>query len=154
MKLTEFLSEDCVLPLLKAQDKRAALAELASPLAGKLPGHSPEKLLQVLLEREKLGSTGIGESVAIPHGKLPGIDSLVAVFGRAPAGLAFEALDGRPAKLFIALFAPESSPGVHLKALARIGRLFKNPAFREALLAAPADAAILHKLLVDEDAKA
>lgn len=154
MKLTEFLSEDCVLPLLRATDKRGALAELAAPLAGKLPGHPPDKLLQVLLERERLGSTGIGDSVAIPHGKLPGIDRLVATFGRAPDGLAFEALDGRPAKLFVALFAPESSPGVHLKALARIGRLFKNPAFREALLTAPADAAALHRLLVDEDARA
>jgi PTS system nitrogen regulatory IIA component len=88
------------------------------------------------MDREGLGSTGIGEGVAIPHGKIPGIDRLVAVFGRSPAGVQFASLDGKPARLFFLILAPENSAGMHLKALARISRLLKDPRFRERLLAA------------------
>ncbi len=152
MKIAEFLPKDAVVADLAATDKRGVLAELCGPLAGKTPGVDAKKLLDVLLEREKLGSTGIGEGVAIPHGKLAGLPALVACFGRSTRGVDFEAIDGKPTHLFFALFAPENSAGIHLKALARISRLFKNAAFRQAILAAP-DAAAIHELIAGEDAK-
>ena len=95
---------------------------------------------------------GIGEGVAIPHGKLPGLGNLVAAFGVSRQGVDFEAIDGKPTHLFFALVAPENSAGVHLKALARISRLFKNPRFRAAILEAPTVEAI-HALIVQEDAR-
>jgi len=111
-----------------------------------------QKLLDTLLEREKLGSTGIGEGVAIPHGKVPGLPGLIASFGRSVQGIDFRAIDGRPTHLFFALFAPENSAGAHLKALARISRIFKNPAFRESILRAPS-AEEIYRLIEAEDAK-
>jgi PTS system nitrogen regulatory IIA component len=127
------------------------LSELCRPLAQaqKVDG---QKLLETLLEREKLGSTGIGEGVAIPHGKVASLPALAASFGRSTAGVDFRAIDGRPTNLFFALFAPENSAGVHLKALARISRIFKNPAFREAILKA-ADAVEIYRLIEVEDGK-
>jgi nitrogen PTS system EIIA component len=152
MKITEFFGPDCVVADLKSADKRAVLSELAAPLSPKLPGVAGDKLLFVLLEREKLGSTGIGEGVAIPHGKLPGIPALVASFGRSVKGVDFEAIDGKPTHLFFALFAPENSAGIHLKALARISRLFKNPGLRQAILGA-SDGPAIYRLIAEEDAK-
>jgi PTS system nitrogen regulatory IIA component len=130
---------------------QAVLSELCRPLAQaqKVDG---QKLLETLLEREKLGSTGIGEGVAIPHGKVPGLPGLIAGFGRAPGGVDFRAIDGKPTFLFFTLFAPENSAGAHLKALARISRIFKNPTFREAILTAP-DADQIFRLIEAEDAK-
>ena len=111
-----------------------------------------QKLVDTLLDREKLGSTGIGEGVAIPHGKVPGLPGLVASFGRSVPGVDFRAIDGRPTHLFFTLFAPENSAGAHLKALARISRIFKNAAFRDAIMKA-ADAAEVYRLIEAEDAK-
>jgi nitrogen PTS system EIIA component len=108
--------------------------------------------VEVLREREKLGSTGIGEGVAIPHGKHAGLTQLLAAFGVSREGVDFEAIDGKPTHLFFALVAPENSAGVHLKALARISRLFKNPRFRAAILEA-GSAADIHALIVQEDAR-
>src|SRR5437868_15328280 len=130
MKIAEFLREDLILPDLQATDKAGVLRELCAPLA-RAHGFEAGRLTEVLLEREKLGSTGIGEGVAIPHGKLPGVPGLLAAFGRSTKGVEFAAIDGRPAQLFFVLFAPENSAGVHLKALARISRLFKSAAFRK-----------------------
>ena len=110
------------------------------------------RLLDTLLEREKLGSTGIGEGVAIPHGKVPGLPGLMASFGRVPAGIDFRAIDGRPTQLFFTLFAPENSAGAHLKALARISRIFKNPGFRATILEAR-DGPEIYRLIETEDAK-
>ncbi|HXN54964.1 MAG TPA: PTS sugar transporter subunit IIA, partial [Myxococcales bacterium] len=110
------------------------------------------RLLEVLLEREKLGSTGIGEGVAIPHGKLAGVPSVIAAFGRSRAGIDFAAVDGKPARLFFLLFAPENSAGIHLKALARISRLLRSPTFRQAILDAP-DRLAIHRLIVQEDSQ-
>jgi PTS system nitrogen regulatory IIA component len=151
MKIVEFLRPDAVIANLSGPNGQAALAELCRPLATihRLDAH---RLLETLLEREKLGSTGIGDGVAIPHGKVPGLPGLVASFGRAPAGLDFHAIDGRPTHLFFALFAPENSAGAHLKALARISRIFKNPSFREAILKAE-DAAGIYRLIEAEDGK-
>ena len=125
------------------------LAELCRPVA-QLHGLEAGRLVQVLLDREKLGSTGVGEGVAIPHGKLPGLPTLVATFGRSREGVDYRSADGKPARLFFALFAPENSAGAHLKALSRVSRIFRLPAFREAILAAPT-AAEIHRLIVAED---
>jgi PTS system nitrogen regulatory IIA component len=151
MKIVEFLRPESVVASLSGQTGQAVLAELCRPLAsgGKADG---QRLLETLLEREKLGSTGIGEGVAIPHGKVPGLPGLMASFGRSPGGVDFRAIDGKPTHLFFALFAPENSAGAHLKALARISRIFKNPSFREAILRA-GDAGEVFRLIESEDAK-
>ncbi|WP_242343069.1 PTS sugar transporter subunit IIA [Anaeromyxobacter terrae] len=151
MKIVEFLRPDAVIANLSGQTGQATLAELCRPLAAayKVDG---QRLLETLLEREKLGSTGIGEGVAIPHGKVPGLPGLIAAFGRSTAGIDFRAIDGRPTHLFFTLFAPENSAGAHLKALARISRIFKNATFREALLRA-GSADEIFRLIEAEDAK-
>ena len=152
MKIAEFLREDQTLAELRATDKPAALAELSAALARAHPELSASRLTEVLLEREKLGSTGVGEGVAIPHGKLPGVPGLLAAFGRSSKGIEFDAIDKRPAQLFFVLFAPENSAGIHLKALARISRLFKSGSFRRAILEAQS-AHDIYRLIADEDAK-
>jgi len=151
MKIAEFLREDLILPELQATDKAGVLRELCEPLA-RAHGLDAGKLTDVLLEREKLGSTGVGEGVAIPHGKLPGLPGLLAAFGRSKKGVDFAAIDGKPTYLFFVLFAPENSAGIHLKALARISRLFKSPPFRESIQRA-AGAADVYRLVSTEDAK-
>jgi nitrogen PTS system EIIA component len=149
MKIVEFLRPECVIDSLTGQTGQAVLAELCRPLA-QTQRADGQRLLETLLEREKLGSTGIGEGVAIPHGKVPGLPALMASFGRAPAGVDFRAIDGKPTYLFFALFAPENSAGAHLKALARISRIFKNAAFRDAILKAPSAADIFHLIEVED----
>ena len=151
MKIVEFLRPDAVLASLSGQTAPSVLAELCRPLAA---AHhvDGQRLLDTLLEREKLGSTGIGEGVAIPHGKIAGLPGLLASFGRHPQGVDFRAIDGKPTFLFFALFAPENSAGAHLKALARISRIFKNPSFRDAILKA-ASADEVYRLIEVEDAK-
>ncbi|HEX7488077.1 MAG TPA: PTS sugar transporter subunit IIA [Anaeromyxobacteraceae bacterium] len=151
MKIVEFLQPAAVVDDISGQNGPAVLAELSRPLAA-VRKVDPQRLLETLLEREKLGSTGIGDGVAIPHGKVPGLPGLMASFGRSRAGIDFKAIDGKPTHLFFTLFAPENSAGAHLKALARISRIFKNPAFRESILKAP-DAAEIYRLIETEDAK-
>jgi len=151
VKIVDFLRPEAVNASLSGRSAAEVLAELSRPVAA-ATGLEAGRLLQTLLDREKLGSTGVGEGVAIPHGKLPGLPSILAAFGRAPEGIDFRAIDGRPARLFFALFAPESSAGAHLKALARVSRIFRSPAFREAILAAP-DAAAIFRLIEAEDAR-
>ena len=153
MKITEFLHPDSVIGSLQASDKPGVMAELCQPLARRVPGVAAERLTEVLLERERLSSTGIGDGVAIPHGKLTGLPALVAAFGVSRQGVDFDAIDGKPTHLFFALLAPENSAGIHLKALARISRLFKNPAFRKAIVEAT-DAQAIYDLIATEDAKA
>ncbi|MFN8644502.1 MAG: PTS sugar transporter subunit IIA [Candidatus Binatia bacterium] len=106
----------------------------------------------MLWERERLGNTAIGDGIAIPHGKLPGLSGVIGAFGRHPGGVDFESLDGSPTHLFFLLVAPEDSVGQHLKALARVSRLLKDRAFRERLLTAP-DRATLFRLIREEDEK-
>jgi len=149
VKIQEFLQPQAVLAELSGRTAAEVLAELCRPVA-QLHGLEAGRLVQVLLDREKLGSTGVGEGVAIPHGKLPGLPALVATFGRSREGVDYRSADGKPARLFFALFAPENSAGAHLKALSRVSRIFRLPAFREAILAAPT-AAEIHRLIVAED---
>jgi PTS system nitrogen regulatory IIA component len=152
MKIAEFLSPLAVNAELTARTKAEALRELSEALARAHPDLRAERLVEVLADREKLGSTGIGEGVAIPHGKLSGLPQLLASFGVSKQGIDFDAIDGKPTHLFFTLVAPENSAGIHLKALARISRLFKSQAFREAILRA-ASAQDIYDLIAQEDAK-
>lgn len=151
MKIVEFLQPAAVVDDLAGTSASAVLGELAQPLA-RARKIDPKRLLDTLLEREKLGSTGIGEGVAIPHGKVQGLPVLMASFGRSRAGVDFRAIDGKPTHLFFTLFAPENSAGAHLKALARISRIFKNPGFRESIMKAK-DGAEIYRLIEAEDSK-
>lgn len=149
MKIQDFLQPQAVVADLAGTTAAEVLAELCRPVA-QAQGLDAARLVQVLLDREKLGSTGVGDGVAIPHGKLPGLPALVAVFGRSRQGVEYRAADGKPARLFFALFAPENSAGAHLKALSRVSRVFRLPAFREAIMAAPT-AEEIHRLILAED---
>ena len=149
MKIQDFLQPQAVVADLTGTTAAEVLAELCRPVA-QAQGLDAARLVQVLLDREKLGSTGVGDGVAIPHGKLPGLPALVAVFGRSRQGVEYRAADGKPARLFFALFAPENSAGAHLKALSRVSRVFRLPAFREAIMAAPT-AEEIRRLILAED---
>ena len=152
MKITDILVRDALVLDLVSTEKQAVLGELASALAAAEPGLDPERLLEVLSEREKLQSTGIGEGVAIPHGKMPGLSRLVASFARSRAGVDFESIDGQPTQLFFLLVVPEHAGGQHLKALARISRFFRDPDFRKALDEAEGVEDVL-RVIQEEDAK-
>ncbi|GAB4552705.1 MAG: PTS sugar transporter subunit IIA [Geothermobacteraceae bacterium] len=136
MKLTELLKPEAINPDLSATGKNQALVELTESLLKVEPGLDRDEVVEVLKERESLGSTGIGDGVAIPHGKLKQLDRLLLSFGRSRQGVDFDSMDGQPAHLFFLLVAPEDSVGVHLKTLARISKLLKNPEVRSSLLAA------------------
>src|SRR5438045_4471734 len=127
MRIAEFLREDLVFPDLAATDKAGVLTELCADLARAYPALSAQKLTETLLEREKLGSTGIGEGVAIPHGKVPGLPGLLAAFGRKRNGVDFAAIDGKPTFLLFLLFAPEHSAGPPLQPFPAPPRRLSHP---------------------------
>ena len=133
MKIMDILVRDAVVLDLASTHKEGVLAEMARALAAAEEGVSADGLLRVLEEREALQSTGIGEGVAIPHGKMPGLHRLIASFARSRVGVDFESIDGQPTQLFFLLVVPEHSGGQHLKALARISRFFRDAAFRTRL---------------------
>ena len=151
MKICEVLHKEAILPDLKARNKKGILEELVAPVAEIADVHQ-EDLVKVLLEREHLGSTGIGNGIAIPHGKLDGLDSIALVFGKKSAGVDFDSIDGKPVSLIFLLVAPAQSAGVHLKALARLSRLLKDKSFRQQLLEG-ADASGIYQTIVTEDEK-
>jgi len=151
MKIMDIIDIDLINADLKARDKREVLGELADMVAKK-EGLDINVLVPVLEEREKLGSTGIGDGIAIPHGKLRGLKKLVASFGRSAKGINFDSIDGKPAHLFFLLMAPENTAGMHLKALARISRLLKDTGFREKLLDSKTTQEV-YKVLQEEDEK-
>ena len=152
MKIVDLIRREMIVPTLAAKDKRGILEELAAHVASQNAKIDRANLARVLIEREGLASTAIGEGVAIPHGKLAAVGEIVACLGRAPGGVDFDSMDGQPTFLFFVLVAPESSTGAHLKALARISRVFKDPEFRRRLLAA-SDAESMYSVVADEDAK-
>jgi nitrogen PTS system EIIA component len=136
MKLTDFLDEQFIIPNLKADAKKSALEELVSVFTLKYPHLNKNGVLEVLLERERLGSTGIGDGTAIPHGKFNGINELAVSFGRSEKGIDFDSTDSQRVHLFFLLIAPENATGYHLKALAKISRLLKDQEAREKLFKA------------------
>jgi len=137
MRLGEYLRKDFVLEDLSADSKPDVLAELVAPVAGAFPEVDPAKALRVLMDRENLGTTGIGDSVAIPHGKMDSLKEIVIVAGRSRGGIDFEALDHKPCRIFFLVLAPEHVAGMHLRILAQISRLLSDEGFRRSFLDAP-----------------
>lgn len=135
MKILDKLPKEAILCDLKAKDKKGIIEELAAPLA-KIAESSINEVVQVLLERESLGSTGIGGGIGIPHGKMKQFDDLVLGFGISRAGVDFDSFDKKPTHLFFVLITPEDSVSMHLSMLAKISRLLKNDWFKESLMAA------------------
>lgn len=136
MRIVDLISRNRIIPELVATDKQAILAELAAHLAETEPTVTKDELERVLVDRESLASTAIGQGVAIPHGKLPQVSEIVACLGRAKNGVDFDSVDGKPTYLFFVMVAPENSSGAHLKALARISRVFKDEDFKQRLMVA------------------
>ena len=152
MRVVDILTEEQIIPQLKSMTKPEVLHELARHLAAHHPEIQAEQLVTVLLDRERLGTTAIGEGIAIPHGKLPGLKGVIAVFGKSLNGIDCHSLDGALTKLFFLLVAPEDSAGIHLKALARVSRMLKDKTFRERLLQGR-DRTELYRIISEEDGK-
>jgi PTS system nitrogen regulatory IIA component len=151
MRLSDILEEKNVIPDLKAKNKRGVLEELVDTIVSNDPSLDKSSLVKVLLERERLGSTGIGDGVAIPHGKFHGIKTPIVSFGRSRKGLDFETMDGEPAFLFFLLVAPENSASIHLKALAKIAKILKSSSFREALIKVPTKEELYRAIIQNDE---
>jgi nitrogen PTS system EIIA component len=152
MRITELLDKDFIVPALSAKTKKEVLKELVDCITLKETGVESDDLLRVLLEREELGSTGIGDGIAIPHGKARKIKRLIVAFGRSLEGVEFQSMDGKLTHIIFLLIAPEDSAGVHLKALARISRLLKDSAFRKHIMEANSLQEV-YDLIAQEDEK-
>jgi PTS system nitrogen regulatory IIA component len=126
MPLTDLVAPNAIIPALKANNKKKAIQELAAR-AAELTGLNERAVLEVLQQREKLGSTAVGNGVAIPHGKLPKLGRLFGLFARLEKPIDFEALDGNPVDLIFLLLAPEDAGADHLKALAKVARILRDP---------------------------
>lgn len=152
MKIMDYLDEEWVIADLQGVDKTSILKELSSVLVNPCKAASVEELLQVLLDREKLGSTGIGEGIAIPHGRLKKIKTFFISFGRSVKGVDFDSIDRKPSQLFFLVMAPENSAVDNLKLLSRIVTLLKEPSFKKRLMEAPSRKE-LFKVISEEDGK-
>jgi PTS system nitrogen regulatory IIA component len=152
MKVVDFLRPELVMADLKATSKAEVLDEMSRHISGAEAGIDSASLRRVLEERELLASTGIGDGIAIPHGKLDSVQGLVGALGRSVTGLEFDSIDGKPTHLVFLLVAPTGSTGAHLKALARLSRLFRDAAFRQRLIDASSGDAMFD-VIREEDAK-
>ena len=152
MKITDILKKEYIIEDLVSSDKESTLDELSSFLKDKGMVSNKETLQSALMEREALGSTGIGENVAIPHAKISAIDQIVTVFGRSIKGIEFDSLDKKPVHFIYLVLAPMNSSGQHLKVLARISRLLKNKSLRESIISAT-EANQIYAIIADEDSK-
>jgi PTS system nitrogen regulatory IIA component len=126
MPLTDLVLPNAILPALKVNGKKQAIQELAAKAAS-LTAQNERAIFDILVQREKLGSTAVGDGIAIPHGKLPKLERLFGLFARLERAVDFEALDGAPVDLIFLLLAPEGAGADHLKALARVARLLRDP---------------------------
>jgi len=142
MKLADYLDKDLIISDLSARTKPEVLAELVSPLAAKIPGLDPQKVVQTLMDRELLGTTGIGDGIAIPHGKMDSIEQVIVIVGRSHEGVDFASLDHKPATIFFTVLAPSNVVGLHLKILATVSRLLKDTAFRQAFASSEGQAGL------------
>lgn len=147
MPLLDFLDPQAVLPALRVNGKKQALQELSAH-AARLTGLDTDTIYEALLQRERLGSTGIGEGIAIPHGKLPGLTRIFGLMARLEKPIDFEALDGQQVDILFLLLAPEGAGADHLKALARVARVLREPGLVERVRATR-DADALYAILTE-----
>lgn len=152
MKIIELIDKNFVISNLSSKVKKDVLMEMVDCIVKKELDIDGNELLRVLLEREELGSTGIGDGIAIPHGKVKKIKKLIVSFGRSLEGVDFQSMDGKPTHIIFLLIAPENSAGIHLKALARISRLLKDSGFRKNLMEAQTSQEI-YDIIAQEDEK-
>jgi nitrogen PTS system EIIA component len=154
MQIMDFLSKKAIVTDLKSTKKEDVIKELVDALinAGDIEKRCRNKLIEALMTRESLGSTAIGQGIAIPHAKSDCVVKLIAAFGLSKKGLDFDSLDGEPAHIFFLLVAPQDSAGPHLKALARISRLLKDKYFRDTLRSSTDDKSVI-KIIAQEDEK-
>ena len=153
MKITDFLDPKAIKADVAATEKEAVLKELVGVLAEVKDIGDPKAIVKALMEREGLGSTGIGQGIAIPHGKTERVRELVAVMGVSRKGVNFEALDGEPVHIFFLLVAPKDTAGPHLKALAQISRLLRDSYFCELIKRCKAPADIYELIRREEEKK-
>jgi len=149
MHLGDLISPDAVMPSLKVKNQKQLLTELASQ-AARIADLQEREVFDVLLQRERLGSTGLGQGVAIPHGKMVGLKQIVGVFARLAEPVDFDAVDGEPVDIVFLLLAPEGAGADHLKALARISRLLREGSAVEKLRASK-DAEALYAVLTEAE---
>jgi len=150
MTIEEVLHESCVVADLQGEAKKDVLIELVSALKKANLIKNEQEVVNVIFEREKLGSTGIGDGVAIPHGKLKSIGKIICAFGRSIKGVDFDSIDQKPAHIFFLLLAPENSASLHLKMLSRISKLLRDPSFRKRLMELD-NAHDIYRSVVEED---
>jgi len=152
LKILDYLKEDRVNAELQGKDKLAVLKELSGMVAGPCRGGSEDEIVRVLLDREGLESTGIGEGIAIPHGRLKRLKNFVVSFGRSVQGVEFDSIDHKPSHLFFLVMAPENSAVDNLKLLSRIVTLLKDASFKRRLMEGRSQKE-LFQIISDEDAK-
>ncbi|MBI5562003.1 MAG: PTS sugar transporter subunit IIA [Deltaproteobacteria bacterium] len=153
MRLSDVLTEDNIIAELKAREKGAVLDEMVTGLAARMSGLDAAKTLEAVLDRERLGTTGIGHGVAVPHGKCKGIAGVKVFFGRSRNGVDFNSLDREPVYLVFLIIAPEGAPAAHLKALAGISHLLKSHDLRQSLLKAESVGEI-YRIIAEADRRA
>ena len=151
MKIMDFLSQDAIIVDLKATDKKSAIVELAEVLKNTKKIKNSDNIINIVLERERLGSTGIGQGVALPHGKTDLLQEQIGVLGISRKGIEFNSLDGETFHIIFLLVGPVEVAGQHLKALSRISRLFKDKFLRQAIKEAKTTQEVV-KLIQQEDA--
>lgn len=150
MNIANMFKKEFIIEDLKSRTRREVLTELSEIFSHADIKVDYDNMVEVLLDREKLGSTGIGGGIAIPHGKLAGLENLIVSFGRSKDGIDFDSMDGKPVHIFFLLMAPENSAGQHLKALARISRMLKDNSFKEDLIKATS-AESLYRIIIEKD---
>ncbi len=150
IKIVDALKKETVIPYLQSKTKPEVIKEISECVASLYSNINAERLIEILMEREKLCSTAVDSGVAIPHGKLSGLSNIIAAFGRSVEGIDFESLDGKSSHFFILLIAPENSSGAHLKLLSRISRLFKDDEFRSRIMEAKSQDEI-YEIITEED---
>jgi len=152
VRIVDFLRKENCLASLASTEKDGALRELTDLLLSNKDIRDSDAIFEAIMDRERLGSTGIGDHVAIPHAKTNGIDTFVAAFGRSGEGVEYHSVDDKPVQWIFMPLATENATGIHLKALARISRLLKSPSFREGISQA-ATSDEIYLVISDEDSK-
>lgn len=151
MKLKDFLDVKTVIPELNSTTKQDVINEIVDNITNFHPNINNERLVEALIEKEKLFSTALDSGVAVPHVKISGITEIILAFARSPEGIEFESLDEKPTKFFMTLIAPEDSTGIHIHLLARISKIFRNEDFRSRLIECKSGEEIFQALTLEDD---